>query len=251
MQMKGRKTVAISLLLFVSMLCLYAVETTSVEYEMYMMREVQGTLGAVYFAGLDGTPLGNNAYYAIDMEKTADQIQFLIAVENNYASTASVSPKISLKFEQFKYTNLNGSPFRGGYVVNMWKYEPVTIPVETGRNANDEPVYTDWTFQKQPSTALQPLTYDGYSGAVQRSTRDKATKITGNSTGTNSSSSITWSVEKTNHPLQETRTWYYGIGLQFTGTYTGQDNYGNLDFLRSYPPGGEFAATITLTVSGT
>ena len=229
-----------AILVLIPAACLFAVETSSIQYELYMLREQGGSVNATYFARPDGSPLSSGTYYAVDMTKTVSDIQFLVAVSNNLAASSTAQPRISLKFESFKSLDNNGDPFRGGYVVSLWRYQQVTIPVQVS-----EEVTTDWTFQAQPSTAIEPLTYDGYNGARLRASREVAGNITSNNNGTNKSATLAWNIDKTNHPLGESHTWYYGVGLQFTGS----TEFGDIDYLEEYLPG-RFSAKITMTVTG-
>lgn len=231
----------LAILVFIPTAFLCAVDTSSIQYELYMLREEGGSVNATYYARPDGTPLSSGSYYAVDMTKTVSDIQFLVAVNNNLAASSTLNPRISLKFESFKSLDNSGDPFRGGYVVSLWRYQVVTIPVQMS-----EDVTSNWTFQAQPSTAIEPLTYDGYNGAKLRTSRDKARNITSNNTGTDISVSLSWGIDKTAHPLGESHTWYYGVGLQFTGN----TEFGAIDYLEEYPPG-RFSAKITMTVTGT
>lgn len=231
----------VTLLVLIPATCFCAVETSSIEYELFMLRDQEGSVNATYFARPDGTPLSSGTYYAIDLTKTVSDIQFLIAVSNNLTADSTSQPRITLKFESFRNSDNNADPFRGGYVVNLWRYQPVTIPVQMS-----EDVTVNWTFQAQPSTSIEPLTYNGYDGPRLRESRDKAGHVTGNNTGSNTSASLNWGISKTAHPLGESHTWYYGVGLQFTGT----TEFGDIDYLATYPTG-HFSAKITMTVSGT
>ena len=239
----NRRTVMLLLLLLLFCPSLHAGESSvSISYEMYMLRNENGSVNAIYFTGLDGRPLSNGSYYAIDMEKTLSDIQFMIAVNNNLTSSAN-QPALSLTFETFKRTDLTNDSFRGGYVAAVWRYKPVTLSCQT----DEEGTTVDWIFQAQPSTSDQPIDLpDGISPGTLNTTWDQAGHVEGNNRGTNSSFTLTWDMDRTEHPLGESRIWYYGIGLQFSGN----TEFGDTDYKDSYPPGGRFAATLTLTVSG-
>lgn len=237
-----RRTAMLLLLLLLICASLHSDESSvSINYEMYMLRNEDGAVNAVYFAGLDGRPLSSGSYYAIDMDKTLSDIQLMIAVNNNLTATAS-QPRLYLKFETFKRTDLTNDTFRGGYVLAVWRYQPVTLSVQI-----DEENSVNWTFQAQPSTTDQPLVLpDGYTPGTLKTPRDKAGHVEGNDTGTDRNVTVNWGMDRTAHPLGESRIWYYGVGLQFSGT----TEFGDTDYKDSYPPGGRFAATLTLTVSG-
>ena len=248
--MKWKTAIAAIVLLFVCAL-LFA-DTASIEYEFYMLREQEGHIN-VYMTDSDGAPLGNGSYYAVDTSKTVSDIQFMVAVANNYMASSSANLRISLKFEPFRRADVATDTFRGGYAFAVWRYEPIVIPVAVG----DETV--DWTFQAQPSTALQPNSFTTQNGIEAGSVRlyqprMKAGKVASNNTGSNNTSRVEWGVIKTDHPLGETWTWYYGVGLQFTGT----TEWGTTDYLEGdgtdsfppYPPGVTLRATVTVGVSG-
>lgn len=246
--MKGRTT---TLLLLICTACLWAeVTSTSMKYEFWAQRDVSGTLTDVYFATPTGTPLSNGSYLPIDLESTISDIQFLVAVDNNLLPSSG-DVTITLTLGRFKHENDYASKnpkFRGGYVLAVWKYKPVTIPVDTGE---EDPEY--WTFQAQPSTLYQPNTF-GAQGQIQANTPVLESEYlavgrsdTNNKGNDNNPGTVTWTADKTNHPLGESRIWYYAVGLQFSGPTS---EYGTLNDLASYPPGGEVSAEITLTVTG-
>ena len=208
-----RRTVIIVLFLLLLCASLQAGESSvSISYEMYMLRSENGSVNAVYFTGLDGRPLSNGSYYAIDMEKNLSDIQFMIAVNNNLTSSAN-QPTLSLKFETFKRTDLTNDSFRGGYVAAVWRYMPVTLSCQT----DEEGTSVDWNFQAQPSTSDQPIDLpEGISPGTLNTTWDQAGHVEGNNSNTDRNFTLSWTMDRTSHPLGESRIWYYGVGLQFS-----------------------------------
>lgn len=246
--MKGRIT---ALLLLICTACLWAeVTSTSMKYEFWAQRDVSGVVTDVYFADIEGNPLLNGSYLRIDLEKTLSDIQFLIAVDNSLLSSSG-DVTITLSLGRFKHENsysAQNPKFRGGYVLAVWKYKPVTIQVDMGDGTTEA-----WTFQAQPSTDHQPNAFDAQgqipaNTPVLESDYLAAGRSTTNNNGNdNNPGTVGWTVAKTNHPMGLTIIWYYAVGLQFSGPTSG---YGTLNDLASYPPGGEVSAEITLTVTG-
>ena len=116
--MKWKTAIAAIVLLFVCAL-LFA-DTASIEYEFYMLREQEGHIN-VYMTDSDGAPLGNGSYYAVDTSKTVSDIQFMVAVANNYMASSSANLRISLKFEPFRRADVATDTFRGGYAFAVWR----------------------------------------------------------------------------------------------------------------------------------
>lgn len=250
--MNGTKRLLLTALLFMlCAFCLCATTSTSIKYELWVERVVPNQVSAVYFADVTGAPLGSGSYLAIDLTKTVSDIQYLVGVDNNLTE-ASSGYQVSLTFESFKMQNsLNKNElFRGGYVFSIWRYMPVIIPVVV-----DGETY-NWVFQAQPSTSYQanafPDQLDGESQVIIPSgtvrlnqTPEVSGQLTTNNSGTDRSTTVSWAVDKTNHPMGESRIWYYGVGLQFIG----DTSFGTINDLRSYPPGGELVARVTITLS--